>query len=55
MVVFTPKPEATNGLRRPSEESLPELEDADTSNISPERRRMDTEMEPKPKYPKNQK
>ena len=48
VVVFTPRPEVTNGPRKPSEESLLVPADADTLDILPERRRMDTETEPKP-------
>ena len=46
--VFIPRREDITGLLKPSEEPRKELEDADTSSTLPERRRMVTEVEPKP-------
>ena len=48
MVAYIPKLEDITGQSRPSEEELPELVDADSSDTSPERRRMVTETELKP-------
>ena len=42
-----PKKEDITGQEKPLEEQEPELEDADTSDMLPERRRMDTDLEHK--------
>ena len=48
MVAYITKLEDITGLEKPSEDIEPELEDADTLDMLPERRRMVTEVEPKP-------
>ena len=45
VVVHTPKLEDTPGQQNPSEDTEPALEDADSSDMLPERRRMVTDKE----------